>query len=359
MNKKELKNKGYEVYKEDSEYFYAIDKANYRYNFNKRVNKICLKNICKENIFSLNNIKEYIKNNNIPVELISNSFEDVSKKLLFKDINGHIFERSWKNITRSCSTFLCPECSIKYRAKKRKISNEQVKDEFLTRGLILLEDYENNRIPMLCEDINGYKGKISRQNFSMGKTFDRFSTLNEYTIYNIERYIKINKIPLILISKSYNGYNEPLIWKCECGNIFKRTLEELGHRKVYRCPICTNRVSGNEFKIQQFLNLYNIEYIKEYKFKDCKYKKELPFDFYLPKYNLCIEAQGEQHYKPVLFGGRSKKDSIKEFYFQREKDKIKENYCKEHKISLLKIPYLDLNSDNYKKIISYKLNINT
>ena len=45
----------------------------------------------------------------------------------------------------------------------------------------------------------------------------------------------------------------------------------------------------------------NIEFKKEKKFKDCKDKYQLPFDFYLPQYNLCIEFDGEQHFNPSSF----------------------------------------------------------
>ena len=84
----------------------------------------------------------------------------------------------------------------------------------------------------------------------------------------------------------------------------------------------------------------------------------MPFDFYLPDYNICVEIQGEQHYKPVGFGGISLNQSIENFIKQRERDNIKERYCQEHNIYLLKIPYIDIQNQNYKNIISYKLNIN-
>lgn len=32
------------------------------------------------------------------------------------------------------------------------------------------------------------------------------------------------------------------------------------------------------------------------RFADCRTKVSLPFDFYLPSYNLIIEADGNQHY---------------------------------------------------------------
>lgn len=358
MNKEYLINNGYEIYNEDEKYFYAQDESGYLYNFDKKSKSIYIKPICKDNIFSIKNIKKYIENYNLSVILKSETFVNTRENLLFEDKNGHLFFRTWKNMTREGAVWLCPECTKKERGKKKRISSKQVEQEYLDRGLILLEEYRRNNIAMLCKDKEGYLGRLSRQNFSVGKTFDKFSTLNKYTVYNIGIYLKNNNIPLKLVSTKYSGYEEPLLWECECGNRFKRTLEELNHRKTYRCPKCTNRISGNELKVQDFLDKYNIKYLKEYKFKDCKYKKEMPFDFYLPKYNLCIEVQGEQHYKPTNFGGRNKKDSIKAFLLQREKDKIKENFCKKHGIGLLKIPYLDISSGNYKEIISYKLNIN-
>ena len=58
------------------------------------------------------------------------------------------------------------------------------------------------------------------------------------------------------------------------------------------------------------------------------------FDFYLPDYNLCIEYDGEQHFKPLKhFGGE------KDLTERQENDKIKTNYCLENKISLLRIRY--------------------
>ena len=43
----------------------------------------------------------------------------------------------------------------------------------------------------------------------------------------------------------------------------------------------------------------NINYIREKRFKDCKNIKPLPFDFYLPEKNICIEYDGEHHFKSI------------------------------------------------------------
>ena len=74
--------------------------------------------------------------------------------------------------------------------------------------------------------------------------------------------------------------------------------------------------------------------MKQYRFKDCFDRGVLPFDFYIPEFNMCIEYQGEQHYRPVsIFGGY---DSFKS---QIKRDKIKKSYCKLNSIDLLIIPY--------------------
>ena len=100
------------------------------------------------------------------------------------------------------------------------------------------------------------------------------------------------------------------------------------------CPIC--RESKGESQIAKWLDDNNIKYIRQHRFPDCKFKLPLPFDFYLPKHNICIEYQGIQHFKP-----RSKFGGVKEFEKMKERDMIKVKYCNEKGISLLVISYLD------------------
>lgn len=110
MNKKELEKRNYNVYKEDEKYYYAKDKDGYLYNFNKKSKNINLKEICFYNIFSIYNIKKYIQNNNLNVELISTSFINTNNKLEFKDKNGHTFFQDWHHFTRKGSSHLCKKC---------------------------------------------------------------------------------------------------------------------------------------------------------------------------------------------------------------------------------------------------------
>ena len=101
-------------------------------------------------------------------------------------------------------------------------------------------------------------------------------------------------------------------------------------------------------KIKEYLDDKNIEYIQEKIFPECKDKRFLRYDFYLPKYNLCIEYNGTQHYKKKFrMSDEDMDDRIK-------KDKIKEQFCIDNNIDLLIIPYWDFK--NIEFILNSKLN---
>ncbi|MDU4051151.1 MAG: hypothetical protein E7H33_09565 [Clostridium perfringens] len=108
------------------------------------------------------------------------------------------------------------------------------------------------------------------------------------------------------------------------------------------CPIC--KESKGEKAIRLYLEKNNIEFKQEYRFDDCRLRRSLPFDFYIPKYNLCIEFDGEQHYKANDFFGE---ESFKE---TQKRDKIKNDYCRENNINLIRIPYWEL--DNVESILN-------
>ena len=75
-------------------------------------------------------------------------------------------------------------------------------------------------------------------------------------------------------------------------------------------------------------------------------------DFFLPNYNLVIEFDGIQHFEPIeFFGGQEG------FEKRQQKDREKNEYCKNNNIDILRIPYWDFN--NIEKIIKNKLKINS
>jgi very-short-patch-repair endonuclease len=95
------------------------------------------------------------------------------------------------------------------------------------------------------------------------------------------------------------------------------------------CPKCN--YSKGEMKIQLWLEKNRIKFTPQKTFDGCKYRGKLRFDFYIPSKNLCIEYDGEQHF---IQQGRNR--NLNE---NRKRDDIKNGYCKNKKITLLRISY--------------------
>lgn len=120
---------------------------------------------------------------------------------------------------------------------------------------------------------------------------------------------------------------------CKVHGAFLQTPSD--HLSGCGCPKCSE--SKGEMKISAFLNLHNIEFITQKKFSNCKSKRELPFDFFIPSLNICIEYDGIQHFKPVgFFGGEEAFEKVK------ENDNIKTNFCLKNNIKLIRIKYNQL-----------------
>ena len=113
-------------------------------------------------------------------------------------------------------------------------------------------------------------------------------------------------------------------------------------KKNKSCPICNE--SKGEKAIRTYLENNKVNFIQEYRFEDCRCKYALPFDFYIPSLNLCIEFDGIQHFEESNFFGVEKS-----FKDTQTRDKIKNNYCKDNGINLLRIPYWEL--DNIEEIL--------
>jgi len=113
------------------------------------------------------------------------------------------------------------------------------------------------------------------------------------------------------------------------------------------CPVCKS--SKGEIKIISLLDNLGIKYETEYTFENCKFKLKLPFDFYLPDSNICIEYNGIQHYKPIeYFGGE------KGFEIRKIRDGIKKEYCKKNNIKLKIITYKNDIEEKINEILNEK-----
>lgn len=150
----------------------------------------------------------------------------------------------------------------------------------------------------------------------------------------------------------YKKSVENVIIICPIHGEFKQRPDS--HYSGSGCQICSE--SKGEKKINIFLKKNNINFEKQKIFYDCinpKTGKNLKFDFYIQKYNLLIEYDGEYHFSPWRLYS-SKENAVENFEKLKIRDNIKNEYCKKNDILLLRIPYTEFK--NIENIITDYLN---
>ena len=136
-----------------------------------------------------------------------------------------------------------------------------------------------------------------------------------------------------------------LLFRCSCGNTFTTSYSCYTRNMVRRCPVCSQIESNGELIIREWLEDHGIRFIFGKRFADCRDKKPLPFDFYLPDHNVCIEFDGQHHYME-LEGWADHETTVLH-------DQIKNKYCDDNNIKLIRIPYWD--GKRISKILSTEL----
>lgn len=288
-------------------------------------------------------VKKYIEENS-KCKLISTEYVNAKTKLSLRCYCGNLFEVNL-NKFKNQNQRQCQECGKEILFSQRRVPIERIRKEINDRGATLIsETYKANNIPIeiRCKCGKIFKRYYSNIQQSTGEIRCRSCISienNLLTIEYVKNFIEANT-DCILISDEYINCRKSLKIKCSCGNVFKRNWNNFYNNNQRRCDKCANVQSKGELKIEGILLKNDIEFISEYRFENCKYKRKLPFDFYLPKYNLVIEYDGELHFKET---------ALFDLKAQQKRDNIKNEFCKENNINLLRIKYSDF--DNLENII--------
>ena len=141
-----------------------------------------------------------------------------------------------------------------------------------------------------------------------------------------------------------------VLWLCQCSCKDKNlTLVTTSNLKDGSVQSCGCGYSVGENKIKNLLEKLHINFVSQKTFKNfvnSKTNKPYRFDFYLPDYNCCIEYDGIQHFQTL---GWNTEEKLKE---TKQRDKLKDNYCEDNKIFLIRIPYTDFKKINEDYILN-------
>ena len=191
----------------------------------------------------------------------------------------------------------------------------------------IINAYNSKTSTELAKQYNVSRGMITKlwkDNNLKGKEREKtHTTFNDLTNRDFDKWTVIEMTE----NRSSNG---GIYWHCvcDCGRERNVLAQSLLSGKSLSCGAHSNISKGNA-KIIEILNNANINYEIEKKFSSCKDIRELPFDFYIDNKYL-IEYDGEQHYK---------KDNIVDYEYTHRHDEIKNQWCRENNVPLIRIPY--------------------
>ena len=243
------------------------------------------------NPYTVYNIKLWLKLNNKSFELISDVYEDAITNLQWKCLKedcGEIFKMSWSHVNTGSGCSFCA-------GRQVGLSNC-----LATKNPQLAKEWHHN--------LNG-----------------------SLTPYNVTA-----------------NSSKKVWWKCKkCACEWKAQISNRNHGT--NCPKCAE--SKGEKRIKEYLEQKEILYDSQYTFKELlsDLGNSLRFDFVIfnknNKIKFLIEYDGEQHFKWIK--GWMTKEEFKTLQYH---DRLKNEYCKNNNIKLLRIKY-DV-FDNIEEILN-------
>ena len=264
-----------------------------------------------------------------------NGAKRAKDKIKMKCKCGEFFYPTFDTIVRQKS-FSCRACGLKRGHKKQMYTQEEF--EAMCREK-LGDDY------VVLEEYKGYTNEVNILHKKCGKTYKAMpckikaghgchhcNMKIKKTTEQVKLKIKDMTNGEFEVLTEYTGIDDKLdIKHIPCGGIFKRSAYQFINQKSTKCPLCQKLSKGCEL-IRSFLISQNIKYELEKTFEDCKRINLLLFDFYLPDLNICIEFDGEHHTRAMKHRG-----GIENLKLVQERDRIKNEYCKNNNIHLIRI----------------------
>ena len=253
---------------------------------------------------------------------------------------------------------------LKYRSKRAGLTPEEFESKVfkvLGSDYKVLTPYINERTYVYVKHLPcGKCYPVSPTNLSRGSGCPKCSSIkgrykqlkNSNQVWNqetfIERVKELTGDEYIVLGKYDKSVLPVKMRHNKCNFEFSMEPNKFINGNE-RCPRCAR--SHAEILIARVLreNLSLLEgkdYIHGYVLPN-----KLHFDFWFPSIRLAIEYDGKQHYEPIeYFGGKSK------FIKQQKNDRIKNQYCKDHDIKLVRIPYTVTKLNQFKEILSSYIN---
>ncbi len=305
------------------------------------------------------NTEEFIKR----AKLVHGNLYDYSKTVYVKSNenvlivckkHGNFYQLPFNHLTGA----ICKQCSLEDAAKRYAFTNK----EFIEKSKNVYGEnkfdysqvnYINGRIDvnLKCIEHNEWFSQNPRHHLEGFRGCKKCETKNrsENSIFRhdtekfIENAKKVHGDRYDYSKVEY--FNSSTMVEIVCKKHGPFLQLPSNHLSGVNCPSC--KMTIGEIRIEKYLKEKNIKFNPQHRFKNCRGKKlPLRFDFYLPDYDICLEYDGIQHFQPVSFndnGKNSEEIAKQNFESTKRNDYIKDQYCINNNIRLIRIPYTSYN----------------
>lgn len=257
-------------------------------------------------------------------------FDNFNVLECYQDVNDA--RAHYKLSCKKCGYIITPRC---YEVQKNKICPKCSFTRFRVgdrSGSLIISEIkcdEKNCIKYFCYCDCGENITLSPSQFAHQRSCGKCK-INDIIGQ------RFGNLTVIEATQEHKGRNRLYKCLCDCGNTCIKQRNNLltGHTSSCGCLL-----SKGEEKINYLLNLNNIQYIQQATFDTCLITKnnnfsKAKFDFYINNQYL-IEYDGEQHFHAKKTGWATPEN----FEKTQQRDKIKNQWCKDNNIPLIRIPY--------------------
>ena len=228
----------------------------------------------------------------------------------------------------------CPKCckkNRKYSTEEFILESKKIHGDKYDYSKTVYGNNESEKVTITCKihgdfeitPMSHLRGGGCKY-CSVGKIFSTDDFITSARLVHGDRYD---------YSKStYINANTPVKIYCKKHGYF---LQKAVHHinRGQGCPECSKLYRIAETKLYDILKNNLTENIV-HSYKNSKILGKQEIDIYIPKYKIGIEFQGEQHFKPIDFGGYGKEKSVLLFEDNKIRDTKKKDICKKNGIKL-------------------------
>ncbi|MDM0478650.1 hypothetical protein QTH27_12765 [Clostridium perfringens] len=289
--------------------------------------------------WDIDKINNFVKENSKCV-LLSTEYNFKKTKLNFKCECGNEFSTFWTEFTIG-NKRQCNDCGLRKQgesSRKTDITFRKEVFDLVKSEYSLLSKYEKSSLKVKFKHNNcGNVFLMTPNSFLRGQRCPKCSGIIKKTteIFKQEIFSAVGH-EYTLLGEYKSNRTKTLIRHNKCNYNWEVRPDDF--LKGQRCPKCQH--TKGEQVISKWLDDNNFNYKSQYRIKECRNKRPLPFDFAIfdreNELKLLVEYDGLLHFKKTTLNNDLKQQQLH--------DKIKNCFCKENKIELLRIPYWEFNN---------------